>query len=224
MSLTEKSLERLKGVHPHLVTIIRRAADILSQVEPDLSFQVTCGVRTVAEQKKLVAQGASRTMNSRHIPATNGLSHAVDIVVTVGDRISWEFPLYKKVSDVVKRAAAELGYPVEWGGDWQSLKDGPHFQLPFHPYDGRASVKDAPAPQPSEAELRTLMIGASGALVMDLQKALNATRVPKTMNGVDLRVDGSFGNATYNAVKAFQQMNGLKPDGIVGPATWKALT
>ncbi|WYX09280.1 M15 family metallopeptidase [Achromobacter xylosoxidans] len=26
--------------------------------------------------------------------------------------------------------AAELGTPVEWGGDWRSLKDGPHFQLP----------------------------------------------------------------------------------------------
>ncbi|HGC5233070.1 TPA: M15 family metallopeptidase, partial [Escherichia coli] len=26
-------------------------------------------------------------------------------------------------------AAAELGIAIEWGGDWASLKDGPHFQL-----------------------------------------------------------------------------------------------
>jgi len=221
--LNDKSLQRLQGVHPHLVTIIRRAADILPQVLPDLSFQVTCGVRTVAEQKILVAQGASRTMNSRHIPAANSLSHAVDIAIFIGNRLTWEFPPYQKVSDVVKRAASELGLPVEWGGDWPTLKDGPHFQLPFHPYDGRSDIKDAPAPQPTEAELRTLMIGASGVLVMDLQTALNVTRVPKTVSGRELQVDGSFGSATYNAVKAFQQMNGLKPDGIVGPATWKAL-
>ncbi|EOW5622221.1 M15 family metallopeptidase, partial [Escherichia coli O2,50:H32] len=28
-----------------------------------------------------------------------------------------------------KQAAAELGTAIEWGGDWTSLKDGPHFQL-----------------------------------------------------------------------------------------------
>lgn len=214
--LNDRSLQRLQNVHPHLVTIIRYAAELLPQAHPDLSFQITEGVRTLERQKQLVAQGASRTLNSRHIPATNGFAHAVDIVVYVGDRVSWEFPLYKTVSDVVKSAASKLGHPVEWGGDWQSLKDGPHFQLPFHPYDGRASLTDTPAPQPSEADLRTLMIGASGALVMTLQQALNKT-------GAAIKVDGSFGNATYAAVKAFQQTRGLKPDGIVGPATWKAL-
>ncbi|EOY2596326.1 M15 family metallopeptidase, partial [Escherichia coli] len=25
--------------------------------------------------------------------------------------------------------AAELGTAIEWGGDWRTLKDGPHFQL-----------------------------------------------------------------------------------------------
>lgn len=223
MSLTAKSHNFLKQVHPHLAAIITLAAEMLPQADPDLSFQVTCGSRTVAEQKKLVARGASRTMNSRHIPAANGLSHAVDIIVYIDGRDTWEFPPYKTVSDIVKKAAAKLGYPIEWGGDWTSLRDGPHFQLPFYPYDGKGSAKDAPAPQPTEAELRTLMIGASGARVIELQKALNATRVPKTKNGVDLREDGSFGTATFNIVKAIQQMSGLVPDGIVGPKTWKVL-
>ncbi|EHS4316222.1 M15 family metallopeptidase, partial [Escherichia coli] len=26
-------------------------------------------------------------------------------------------------------AAAEMGTAIEWGGDWKTLKDGPHFQL-----------------------------------------------------------------------------------------------
>lgn len=53
---------------------------------------------------------------------------------------------------------------------------------------------------------------------------------PKSQNVVDLQnilglkpADGIFGNNTYNAVIAFQKKNGLKADGIVGPATWEKL-
>ncbi|EHH8139702.1 M15 family metallopeptidase, partial [Escherichia coli] len=28
-----------------------------------------------------------------------------------------------------KQAATEQGIAIEWGGDWKTLKDGPHFQL-----------------------------------------------------------------------------------------------
>jgi peptidoglycan LD-endopeptidase CwlK len=42
--------------------------------------------------------------------------------------------LYKTFADVMKRAAKELGLSIEWGGDWKSFKDGPHFQLPFGKY------------------------------------------------------------------------------------------
>ncbi len=35
--------------------------------------------------------------------------------------------------------------------------------------------------------------------------------------------DGIFGNNTYNAVVAFQNKNGLAPDGQVGPLTWNKL-
>ena len=39
-----------------------------------------------------------------------------------------------KWTKVVKQAAAELGIPIEWGGDWRTFKDGPHWQLPWAKY------------------------------------------------------------------------------------------
>lgn len=45
----------------------------------------------------------------------------------------------------------------------------------------------------------------------------------KTPHYVRLKPDGHFGSKTEAAVKAFQELNGLPIDGIVGPATWELL-
>ena len=124
ITLSERSLSRLQGVHPHLVAIVKRAA-ILS----DLDFTVLEGLRTVERQKQLVAAGASKTMKSRHITG-----HAVDLAPMLGGKVSWDWPLYHRLAPFVKKAAADLGHPIEWGGDWRSFKDGPHFQLPWASY------------------------------------------------------------------------------------------
>ncbi|MFJ8008344.1 TIGR03767 family metallophosphoesterase [Streptomyces fagopyri] len=58
--------------------------------------------------------------------------------------------------------------------------------------------------------------GASGERVRTAQYLLNA-------RGVTLSVDGSFGSATGGAVRTFQTSRGLSSDGVVGPATWRAL-
>lgn len=211
VKLTKKSLANLAGVHPHLVAVIKRAAEI-----SDLKFQVTEGARTLARQKQLKAAGASRTLNSRHIPAPNGLAHAVDLVVMIGSRISWEFSLYARLAGIVREAARQLGTPVDWGGDWKSLRDGPHFELPWKQYPGIASVDDIPPPPPANDDLATLVIGAAGAAVMDLQRALNAA-------GAQLIADGDFGPRTDAALRQFQKSRGLKVDGIAGPKTLRAL-
>lgn len=133
LNLTPAQVKRtetnLKGVHPDLVRVFYRATEA-SDVDPI----VTCGVRTVAEQRVLVAKGASRTMNSRHIPGKDGTSKALDIAFIIDGKLRWDWPLYKKFADQMKTAGRELGIPVEWGGDWKSFKDGPHFQLPSSRY------------------------------------------------------------------------------------------
>lgn len=114
------SQRNLIGVHPDLVRVVRTAIRIT-----DLDFRVVEGVRTAARQRKLVASGASRTLNSRHLTG-----HAVDLVPIVGRELRWDWPLYRHLGAVMKRAADEVGVPIRWGGDWTTFRDGPHFELP----------------------------------------------------------------------------------------------
>jgi len=55
--------------------------------------------------------------------------------------------------------------------------------------------------------------GSSGRWVRALQTALREA-------GYDIDVDGSFGDATYEAVRDLQANNDLDVDGVVGPDTW----
>jgi peptidoglycan L-alanyl-D-glutamate endopeptidase CwlK len=122
--LDARSEARLKGVHPDLVKVVRKCAEGC-----DIAFIVTEGMRTQARQKQLVAAGASHTMRSRHLTG-----HAIDLAVTVGGKVRWDWPLYARLSERMKAAAKAAGVVVEWGGDWKSLKDGPHYQLPWRGY------------------------------------------------------------------------------------------
>lgn len=134
MIISAASEKRLKGVHPDLVRVVRRVAR--DWKDPETGWIITCGVRTLAEQKLLVAKGASRTLRSRHIPAANGYSHAVDFACTIKNVPRWDWPLYGKLAKAVKAAAQAEKVPIEWGGDWKTFKDGPHFQLPWKQYPG----------------------------------------------------------------------------------------
>lgn len=124
MILSAKSDTRLVGVHPDLIKIVRKAAELTT-----IDFVVTEGLRSLARQKQLVAAGASTTMRSRHITG-----HAVDLAAIVGGQVRWDWPLYDKLAVAMKQAAHELSLPIEWGGDWHTFKDGPHFQLPWSTY------------------------------------------------------------------------------------------
>lgn len=69
----------------------------------------------------------------------------------------------------------------------------------------------------NSAELQTLELGATGAIVESLQRTLNA-RIE-----AGLGVDGDFGSMTEDAVKKFQAANNLASSGIVDQPTWSAL-
>ena len=123
-SFSQRSNDRLKGVHPKLVQVMQEAIK-----KSPLDFSITEGVRSVERQKELFESGKSQTMRSRHISG-----HAVDIAVLVDGKITWDFSKYQIVADHIKTVAKSLNIPIEWGGDWTSFKDGPHFQLPWSTY------------------------------------------------------------------------------------------
>lgn len=122
--LGARSLSRLQGVHPDLVRVVQKAATM-----SDLDFTVLEGLRTVERQKQLFAQKATKTMNSRHITG-----HAVDLAPMIGGKISWDWPLYNRLSKIVKAAAVAEKVSITWGGDWRTFKDGPHWELPWKQY------------------------------------------------------------------------------------------
>ena len=122
--LSQKSLDRLSGVHFELVAVVKRAIEIT-----EVDFAVLEGVRSIARQEALVRAGASQTMKGRHITG-----HAVDLGAYVAGSVRWDWPLYHKIAAAMKAAAAELGVRITWGGDWKSFPDGPHFELTWEDY------------------------------------------------------------------------------------------
>lgn len=115
--LTPRDMQRLSGVHPDLVRVISRA-------RASEDFIVTEGLRSTERQRQLVAAGASQTMASRHLTG-----HAVDLAALVGGVVRWDWPLYDRLAQAVKKAAAEEEVAIVWGGDWPKFRDGPHFEL-----------------------------------------------------------------------------------------------
>ena len=124
MNLDDRSRKRLEGVHPDLVAVVLGTAQIT-----EVDFIVTEGLRTKERQEQLVRAGASKTLKSRHLTG-----HAVDLAAKVGNEVRWDWPLYHKLASAMKDSAATLGIEIEWGGDWKSFPDGPHFQLPWAIY------------------------------------------------------------------------------------------
>lgn len=132
-----RSQQKLAGVHPKLVAVVERAIQISKQ-----DFMVTCGVRTLAEQQALYDQGRKTagpivtwTMNSRHLPAADGLGHAVDLAPFPVD---WDdTSKFDAIADAMLAAGKELGTKIRWGADWDSdgnrrearETDSPHFEM-----------------------------------------------------------------------------------------------
>ena len=157
--LSQKSLEKLNGVHINLVNFFKE----LILVSP-WDFKITAGVRTAEEQNKLYQQGRTvkgikvtkvdgYKLKSNHQVKCDGFGYAVDIGVLVTEKViekvkengkeiekevektvykgSWkDFHYYQDIYNVAKEKGLLEKYGIEWGGNcWKSFKDAPHWQI-----------------------------------------------------------------------------------------------
>jgi len=148
---SKRSLDNLKGIHPDLRRVIDRALQ-----ESPLDFIVIEGQRTKERQAQLVKQGASKTMNSRHLTG-----HAVDLLpIGYDGKAAFDWPLYDRLGPAVEAAAKKEGVALVWGGRWKTFRDGPHFELDRNKYPAGQAFPPAPpadyvAPTPKPAPAAT---------------------------------------------------------------------
>ena len=182
-------------------------------------------VRTVAEQDALYAQG--RTKPGAKVTNAPGYSYssmhqfgcAYDVYRNDG---KGAFNNNDGFFDKVGKIGKKIG--LEWGGDWKSPVDKPHFQLPDWgsttkqlkaiygtPEKFMATWKTDKASETNgkeEYNMKTIQKGSTG----------RAVRVWQIIVGVT--PDGDFGDKTLTATKKFQKEHKLTADGIVGKKTW----
>jgi peptidoglycan L-alanyl-D-glutamate endopeptidase CwlK len=107
------SESHLVGVAPPVVGVVRLAIELTEQ-----DFGVVEGVRGKARQAALKAAGASRTLDSYHLPWTDGLGYAVDLPPWIHDRFQWQTEPGIKVARAMHAASRKLSTPLVWGGVW----------------------------------------------------------------------------------------------------------
>jgi len=95
----------------------------------EIDISILEGHRGQVRQDQLFEIGRSKLKfpHSRH---NKNPSLAVDIAEYP---IQWDnIERWLKLSLTVKQKAAQLGIQIEWGGDWNSFKDEPHWQLKYN--------------------------------------------------------------------------------------------
>lgn len=171
IAFNPRSEALLAEVNPLLAALMRRVEARM----PD-AFEITEGMRSPDRQRRLVAEGKSQTLNSRHLSG-----NAVDIAAMGPDgQITWDFDAYGPIAAVAKEEASAMGIPdFVWGGDWRTLRDGVHFQIggPPAPATGQGTASGGLSfgnVQPTQAGLET-MFGPEGlSMGMPLGEALLA--------------------------------------------------
>lgn len=133
--------DRIALLHPkirqEIESIIKEANTALTG---RASVRISQGLRTIAEQNALYAQGRTDKTKKIVTNAKGGSSFhnyglAVDIVLILdGKTASWDDKTDfdgDRVSDWMEVVAMFKKYGYVWGGDFRSIRDSPHFEKSF---------------------------------------------------------------------------------------------
>lgn len=95
----------------------------------DYTVRIISGTRTYAEQNLLYAQGRTRpgdkVTNARGGASNHNFGIAWDIGIFINGKYLGDGPQYKKAAAIALAATTGL----EWGGNWTTIIDRPHYQL-----------------------------------------------------------------------------------------------
>lgn len=119
-----RSEGNIATLHPRIQPLARQL--IKDAAAAGITAKVTSGTRTYAEQDALYAQGRPNgkiVTNAKGGQSNHNFGIAFDVTVFNGASPVWDGPQYETLGELGKK----LG--LEWGGDWASIQDQPHFEL-----------------------------------------------------------------------------------------------
>lgn len=219
----------MKKLHPRLRKLTNELVTACER--KGIPIKITQGYRSKAEQDALYAKGrtkpGNRVTNARGGYSMHNWGVAIDFCRNDGKGAYDDSDgFFSKVGKVGK----SLG--LEWGGDWKSIKDKPHFQLPdwgstteklrtrYGTYE--KFVKTWGDSKPVANKTTTSVKRAEDVSMTTIKKGSKGKAVKIWQVIVGTTVDGSFGDSTVAKTKAFQKKHKLTADGVVGDKTWKA--
>lgn len=100
-------------------------------LSPNISFQES-RAHSLLHKKMLIPtlSGGLSQLDGHKRPSRHQSGHAIDFVAyDEYSKVTWDFKYYEAISKAFKQAARELEVSIIWGGDWKSLRDGPHVEL-----------------------------------------------------------------------------------------------
>lgn len=239
-SLLKRATSELNGVHE---TVKEKAFKLVtSAYDKGYKVLITQGLRTIAQQNALYAQG--RTKPGKVVTkARGGYSYhnfglAFDIAYVGKDNeIDWN-------NVAAYRAIARIGQDMglTWGGDWdgdgrsddETFLDYPHFQFTFgltlsqlragKKPPSSVNVVDSSPNKPAVTKPVTYspIVPYPGLLKLG-SKGINVKRVQRAAGMPESLVDGVYGQRTKSYVEAYQTKKKLTVDGLVGKKTWNMM-
>lgn len=130
-----RSESNIATLMPKMQVAARKILTLAKAKFPSWDVQVLSGTRTYSEQNALFGQRPKVT-NARGGWSNHNFGIAIDVGIFVGGhyytgRNAAEDRAYADLARVVKTEYGVKGKTplVEWGGDWKSIHDAPHYQL-----------------------------------------------------------------------------------------------
>ena len=126
MRLSKRSISRVDGIDAILIAIL---VDGIRESPHDFGIPEFGGLRTVEDQFSLYKKGVSKCDGMKN-KSYHQSGKAFDIYIYENGKANWDHEKLEAVANHLKGVAEEkYGVSLEWGGDWKSWQDRPHFQI-----------------------------------------------------------------------------------------------